>query len=134
MLQSIRDTVQGWIATIIFASQIVPLLGLTLAGPEPGPLVPKLEAIAAALPTLNAATLMLSLGCVGLLVALKRWRPHWPRMLIVVALAAGAAALMRLPVATIETAFGGIPDNQPVEFEIVDGPKGPQAGNVTRAA
>ena len=30
------------IATIIFASQIVPLLGLTLAGAEPGPLVEKL--------------------------------------------------------------------------------------------
>jgi SulP family sulfate permease len=101
------------IATIIFASQIVPLLGLTLGGAEPGPLVEKLGAIWAAMPTLNVATLALSLGCVAALAGLKRWRPHWPRMLIVVALAAAGAALMRLPVATIETAFGGIPQGFP---------------------
>ena len=91
----------------------MPLLGLTLAGAEPGPLVEKLGAIRAALPSLNPATLALSLGCVAALAGLKRWRPHWPRMLIVVALAAAAAALMRLPVATIESAFGGIPQGFP---------------------
>ena len=41
------------IAAIIFASQIVPLLGLTLTGPEPGPLLEKLPALRAALPTLE---------------------------------------------------------------------------------
>ena len=73
------------IATIIFASQLVPLLGLTLAGPEPGPLLEKLPALWRALPTLNPATVALSAGSVLALVALKRFRPHWPRMLIVVA-------------------------------------------------
>jgi SulP family sulfate permease len=102
------------IATIIFASQIVPLLGLTLAGPEPGPLVEKLGAIRAALPSLEPATLALSLGAVAGLVVLKRLRPHWPRMLIVVTLAAAAAALLGMPVATIESAFGGIPRGFPL--------------------
>src|SRR6202012_3524 len=37
------------IAVIIFASQLKELLGLTLAGPEPGPLIPKLLALGAAL-------------------------------------------------------------------------------------
>src|SRR5215475_11075568 len=43
------------IAVIIFASQIKDLLGLTLSGPEPGPFLPKLGALGAALPTLNPA-------------------------------------------------------------------------------
>ena len=101
------------IAAIIFASQLVPLLGLTLAGPEPGPLLEKLPAIWAALPTVNAATLALSLASVAALVALRRLRPHWPRMLIVVALASVAAWALGLPVATIGSAFGGIPQGFP---------------------
>ncbi len=43
------------IAVIIFASQIKELLGLTLEGTEPGPIVPKLEALGAALPSVNIA-------------------------------------------------------------------------------
>jgi SulP family sulfate permease len=101
------------IATIIFASQLVPLLGLTLAGPEPGPILEKLPALWQALPTLNPATVVLSAGSVVALVALKRWRPHWPRMLIVVALASVAAWAFGLEVATIGTAFGGIPSGFP---------------------
>ena len=101
------------IAAIIFASQIVPLLGLTLPGPEPGPLLEKLPSLLAALPTLNPAMLTLSLGAVAALVALKRLRPRWPRMLIVVALAAAGAWALGLPVATIDSAFGGIPPGFP---------------------
>src|SRR3954451_18510511 len=41
------------IAVIIFASQVKELLGLTLAGSEPGPLLPKLLALANALPTIS---------------------------------------------------------------------------------
>lgn len=101
------------IAALIFASQIVPLLGLTLSGKEPGPLVEKLPALWQALPTLNGPTVALSLACVAALLALKIARPHWPRMLIVVALASVAAWALGLPVATIGTAFGGIPEGLP---------------------
>ncbi len=101
------------IAAIIFASQLVPLLGLELAGPEPGPLLQKLPALWQALPTLSPQTLALSLGSIAALVALRRYRPHWPRMLIVVALAAVAAWALRIDVATIGSAYGGIPDGFP---------------------
>ena len=73
------------IAAIILASQLAPLFGLTLDGPEPGPILEKLPALWRALPTASAATVALSAGSIAALVALKRLRPHWPRMLIVVA-------------------------------------------------
>ncbi|MBB5221083.1 SulP family sulfate permease [Amaricoccus macauensis] len=102
------------IAALIFASQIVPLLGLHLAGAEPGPLVEKLPALWAALPSVNLATVALSLACIVALVALKLARPQWPRMLVVVAVAAVAVWATGLDVATIGSAFGGIPDGLPV--------------------
>ncbi|HVL20901.1 MAG TPA: SulP family inorganic anion transporter [Amaricoccus sp.] len=101
------------IAALIFASQIVPLLGLHLAGAEPGPILEKLPALWRAMPTVNAATVALSLACVVALVVLKRTRPHWPRMLIVVAAASVAGWALGLDVATIGTAFGGIPEGLP---------------------
>ncbi len=43
------------IAVIIFASQIKDLLGLSLAGKEPGALLPKLQALGGAISTINPA-------------------------------------------------------------------------------
>ncbi|MGH6793979.1 MAG: SulP family inorganic anion transporter, partial [Methylocella sp.] len=62
------------IATIIFASQIKDLLGLSLAK-EPGPVIPKLEALAQALPTVNAEAISITVLTVGMIVALRLWRP-----------------------------------------------------------
>ena len=45
------------IAVTILASQLKDLGGLTLAGAEPGPLLPKLAALGRALPTLNPSAL-----------------------------------------------------------------------------
>lgn len=97
------------IAVIIFASQLKDLLGLTLAGPEPGPIVPKLAALAQALPTLNAPAFGVAAGSIALIFALRKWRPHWPGFLIAVAAGAIVTALLQLPVETIGTRFGGIP-------------------------
>jgi SulP family sulfate permease len=102
------------IAVIIFASQVKDLLGLTLAGPEPGPLLEKLPVIWAALPTINAAAVAVSLGAVALIFALRRYRPHWPGMIIAVAAAALVTALFDLPIVTIGSAFGGIPGTLPL--------------------
>lgn len=101
------------IAALIFVSQIVPLLGLRLSGREPGPLVEKLPALWAAVPTVSLPTVALSLGCIAALVTLKLVRPQWPRMLIVVVVASIAASLLGLDVATIGSAFGGIPGGLP---------------------
>ncbi|CAN7635034.1 SulP family inorganic anion transporter [Rhizobium sp. LjRoot254] len=101
------------IAVIIFASQIKELLGLTLAA-EPGPLLEKLPALWSSLPTADPATIGLTAATVVIILGLKRLRPHWPGMLVAVAVTSIAAGLFVLPVATIGTRFGGIPNSLPM--------------------
>ncbi|MFN3845246.1 MAG: SulP family inorganic anion transporter [Paracoccaceae bacterium] len=100
------------IAVIIFASQIKELLGLTLMN-EPGELLEKLPALWDARGTLTPAALAISAATVGVILGLRKVRPHWPGMLIAVALAAAATAILTLPVQTIGTKFGGIPSSLP---------------------
>ena len=101
------------IAVIILASQLKELLGLTLAGAEPGPFIPKLQALAAALPTFNLSAAALALLSIAVIVVVRRFRPHWPSYLIAVGLASAIAWLLHLPVETIGTRFGGIPHALP---------------------
>ncbi|MGQ7844377.1 SulP family inorganic anion transporter [Granulosicoccus sp. 3-233] len=102
------------IAVIIFASQIKELLGLTLDGPEPGALLEKLPLIWHSLPTVDITTLCLSLLTIGIIVVLKQLRPQWPGMLIAIVATSILTALLKLPLSTIGTAFGGIPNSFPV--------------------
>ena len=102
------------IAVIIFATQIKDLLGLTLAGKEPGELLPKLEALGRALPTVNSAAVAVTVASLAIILGLRKWRPSWPGILIAVIVSAAAAALMGLPVETIGTRFGGIPQSFPL--------------------
>ena len=101
------------IAVIILASQVKDLLGLSLAGKEPGPLIAKIEALIPALPTISPAAVAVAVLVVGLILGLKRLRPTWPGMLIAVAVASVAAGLLGLPVETIGSRFGGIPSMLP---------------------
>lgn len=100
------------IAVIILASQIGEFLGLTLAA-EPAALLDKIPALWDARATLNPAAVGIALATVGVILALRRWRPHWPGLLIAVAGAAVAAAALELPVHTIGSRFGGIPSGLP---------------------
>jgi len=100
------------IAVIIFASQIKELFGLTLAS-EPGELLAKVPALWAARASLTPAALAISVATVAVILGLRRWRPHWPGMLIAVGFAAAATGALALPVQTIGTTFGGIPSSLP---------------------
>jgi SulP family sulfate permease len=102
------------IAVIIFASQIKELLGLELAGAEPGPLLEKLPVLLSALPSADSPSIWLAAMTILVIVGLKRVRPHWPGMLIAVAATALTAALLDLPVATIGSRFGGIASSLPM--------------------
>ena len=102
------------IAVIIFASQLKDLFGITLAGKEPGELVPKLMALAGAAQTANASAMAIAAVSIAIILVLRRWRPAWPGLLIAVAVAAVATWALSLPLETIGTRFGGIPRELPL--------------------
>ena len=102
------------IAVTIFASQLRDLGGLTLAGAEPGHLVPKLAMLGQALATISPAALAIGVGSAALIFLLRRLLPNWPGMLIAVVLASLAAWLFGLPIETIGSHFGQLPDGLPV--------------------
>jgi SulP family sulfate permease len=101
------------IAVTIVASQIKDLGGLKLPAAEPGPLLPKLAMLGQALPSVTPTALAIGVGSAVLIFLLRRLLPNWPGMLIAVTLAALAAWLFRLPVETIGSHFGQLPDGLP---------------------
>lgn len=100
------------IAIIIFASQVKELFGLTLEH-EPSELLEKIPALWEARASLTPVACVVSVASVALILGLRRWRPHWPGMLIAVGLAATATGLLSLQLPTIGTKFGGIPSSLP---------------------
>ncbi len=101
------------IAVIIFASQIKELFGLTIEH-EPGALLEKLPALWQVRNSFTLAAAGISIGTIAIIFILKKFRPHWPGMLIAVGLASLVGALFGLPVPTIGTQFGGIPSSLPM--------------------
>lgn len=102
------------IGVIIFASQIHDLFGLTIDGKEPGPLLDKLIVLAQSAATFSPAATGLAAATILIILGLKTFRPNWPGLLIAVAAASIAAYLLKLPVETIGTKFGGIPSSVPM--------------------
>jgi sulfate permease, SulP family len=100
------------IGLIILASEIAPLLGLRLAH-EPGPLPEKLPALWAAAATASGPTMALSAATITAILGLRRLTPRLPVLLVVVASATAMATLLHLPVATIASTFGGLPQALP---------------------
>ena len=101
------------IAVMIFASQLRDLGGLKLPGAEPGQLLPKLAMLGQALPTLSPAAFAVGAGSATLIFLLRRLLPNWPGMLIAVVLASLVAWMFHLPVETIGSHFGQLPDGVP---------------------
>ena len=102
------------IAVILFVGQLHDLLGLALTHGEPPDILPKLEALSGAIGSANPAAIGVAALSVAIILGLRRWRPHWPGILIAVVTASVAAALLHLPVETIGTRFGGIPSTLPI--------------------
>jgi SulP family sulfate permease len=101
------------IAVTILASQLKDLGGLRLAGAEPGPIIPKLGALAHAASTFNIDAFAVGAATAAIIFGLRKTRPNWPGMLIAVAAAALITTLGGLPVETIASRFGSIPRGLP---------------------
>jgi len=102
------------IAVIIFASQLKDLFGITLAGKEPGELIPKLVALAQGARSANFSAIAIAAVSIALIAVIRRLRPNWPGLLIAVLVASLAAWAFVLPVETIGTRFGGVPRELPL--------------------
>lgn len=103
----------GAIAVTILASQLKDLAGLSLSGPEPGPLLPKLAALAGAAPTLNPVALAVGGAVAATILILRRWRTRWPGMLLAIVAASTGVWALGLPVETIGARFGALPRGLP---------------------
>lgn len=103
--------VTAGIAVSIFVSQIKELLGVDVK--LPGDFSGKMLALWQALPTTNFQTLALSAVSLFLVLAIKRYVPRLPNMLVAVVVGSVAALGFGLHVDTIGTRFGGVPSTFP---------------------
>ncbi len=102
------------IGVIIFASQLREMFGLTLPDAEPGEIIEKVRALWDARDTVTWPAVAVAALTAGVILGLRRLRPHWPGMLIAVVVASVVVAVLGLPVATIGTRFGALPQMLPV--------------------
>lgn len=101
------------VAVIIFTSQIKDLLGLHVER-EPAAFLPKLEAFWPALGTATPAAYGLAAASLAFILILRIWKPRFPGLLAVIALAGCAVWALDLPVETIGSKFGGVPRGLPI--------------------
>ena len=101
------------IAVLIILSQIKDFFGLK-ADNLPAEFFSKIAVIYHALPTLNVITLLLALGSALLIWFYpKAWAQKLPSPIVALVLGTALVALFDLPVETIGTRFGGIPQGLP---------------------
>ncbi len=105
------------IAVLIIFSQIKELFGLQIAT-LPAEFFAKSNALLHALPSFDAATFLLALSSFLLIWFYpKAWAKKLPSPIVALVLATLAVSLLHLPVETIGTRFGGIPQGLP-SFEM----------------
>lgn len=99
------------IAVIIASSQMKDVLGL--AGAVPADFLAKVQALWAARGGMNGQALAIALATMVLIVGLRRVAPKLPGLIVAVAITSLIAAGLALPVDTISSRFGTLPDQLP---------------------
>lgn len=110
-----EPVIQGFtlgIALIIATSQLKDLLGLDIPR-EPAAFLDKLPVLWASRDTLSWSALGLGLLTMVLITILRRAAPRLPGLIVAVAATSALAAVLHLPVATIEGRFGALPRGLP---------------------
>jgi sulfate permease, SulP family len=101
------------IAVLIFSTQIKDFLGLQVAT-VPSEFIGKIKVFAQNIGTLHWPTLCLAAGSLAIILAWpKKWQRRVPGSIAALVLGTLAVALFSLPVETIGSRFGGIPQGLP---------------------
>ncbi len=117
------------IAVLIGLSQLKDLMGLQI-GKMPGDFFSQIAALVDHLDSFNPTAFGLGLACLGLVIVwpksytmplaprgllphLRRWSAHLPGTIVALVLATAAVVVLDLPVETIGSRFGGIPQALP---------------------
>ncbi|CAI08624.1 SulP family inorganic anion transporter [Aromatoleum aromaticum] len=106
------------IAVVIFISQIKDFLGLDIEN-MPGEFFGKMETLLAAMHTIDLPTVAISIASLAVLIAWNHaarqiaWMRRLPGPLAVLLVATAVNALVHLPIDTIGSRFGGIPQELP---------------------
>ncbi len=101
------------IAIIIATSQISDFFGLT-AGSVPADFVEKLPALWDARETANLQALAIALVTLVLIIGLRKAAPKYPGLIVAVGIGSAAVALLNLPVDTLYSRFGALPNHLPM--------------------
>ncbi|HMI39910.1 MAG TPA: SulP family inorganic anion transporter [Sphingomicrobium sp.] len=101
------------IAVIIAASQLKDLLGETVSR-LPADLIHILPALWAARASVNFAALGIGLGATFLIIILRLFATRLPGSIIAIAIVSAAVALLALPVDTLHSRFGSLPNGLPM--------------------
>lgn len=101
------------IAVIIAASQLKDLLGESVAR-MPAEFVHILPALWNARASVNFAALAIGVGTIALIMILRRFAARVPGSILAIAIASGAVALLALPVETLQSRFGSLPNGLPM--------------------
>ena len=110
-----RPVVLGFtngIALLIASTQIKDFLGLQIAE-SPSEFFARMAVLGASLDTVNPVAALLASISLVLIVLIPRWFPRIPGSIVALIGATAAVAAFDLPVATIGSAFGGIPSGLP---------------------
>lgn len=100
------------IAVLIASTQIKDFLGLR-TGEVPSEFLPRMKLLVAHADTLDPTTLALGLGTLAILIVLPRFTRRVPASIVALLVCTAVTVVFHLPVETIGSKFGGIPQGLP---------------------